>query len=801
VLLAVALIGGACQEGDDGQQPPAPAEDTLEIGLRWDSGEVPSELRVLLDDGTERTALSCPTTPDEDVTPRCDGDGVHLGEVPAALRVVVKARGWRTLQTNLDLSAERAAGGTQRVSLAPVPLDPFEVTADYRTGFAAEDGSEAFAEMAHPFATELGPSLAVKFYLELDGPDGQPQVWFQNTRRHPIHYQFVRTVLGRPLTMQEFEHATYRGLDRSAMAGTLVWYPQLRAPADALAGQHLDAPVTLSFFPSDDLTPAQALLAYGLLEERLGFASLVGGRDRLVYLPAGQRQEDDLREAEQAFAGLEGLWLRREEMYGSQQVQILNPGLAYGTLKRMSPEELESTVVSFSDVLVLTRLPNTLPIVGGTITEERQTPLAHVNVAARTRGTPNIAHLGANEDEHVRALLGELVRFEVAGGEYTIEPTNLQEAQAFWDSRSREPFSPPFDLLRDELAEFGELSFGDSLSVGVKAANLAELRNLLGEQAPDGFAVPFHFYDAFLRDTSIPDALCDGAHDDCLEEGRPLAVCDRARARCGLPDGEPEVLLDKVERVLGDPDVATDSALREAALDSLRWVMRHVEVAPEFAAALDDHVQQRFGNTKVRLRSSTNAEDLEDFSGAGLYTSVSARGLGDDAPSREIRKVWASVFNWRAFEERSFWSIDHDAVRMGVAAHPAYPNEAANGVLITQNIADPAVAGMYVNVQRGETPVTNPEDGALPEIFSILPAPDGLQVARQRFSSLSEGRPIMSDAEVRTLYTAASKVQRHFAALYEANPFALALDIEFKLNGPERALIIKQVRPYTVGGL
>ena len=102
------------------------------------------------------------------------------------------------------------------------------------------------------------------------------------------------------------------------------------------------------------------------------------------------------------------------------------------------------------------------------------------------------------------------------------------------------------------------------------------------------------------------------------------------------------------------------------------------------------------------------------------------------------------MWNWRAFEERSFWNIDHLAVRMGVAVHRSLPDETANGVLITQNIADPSVAGFYVNVQLGEVSVTNPEDGALPEVFSVVPAPAGseqpVQVVRRRWSSPVPGK-------------------------------------------------------------
>jgi phosphoenolpyruvate synthase/pyruvate phosphate dikinase len=248
--------------------------------------------------------------------------------------------------------------------------------------------------------------------------------------------------------------------------------------------------------------------------------------------------------------------------------------------------------------------------------------------------------------------------------------------------------------------------------------------------------------------------------------------------------------------MIADPQFQADSTSREAALDGVRYHINHLSVDPEFAKLLNDRVAAVFGAKKIRLRSSTNAEDLETFSGAGLYESVSAYATGDKVASAQVRKVWASVWNWRAFEERSYWNIDHHSVRMAVAVHQAFPEEAANGVLITQNIVDPIVAGMYVNVQKGEVSVTNPEGGALPEVFSIIPAPAGTQNVRRSYSTLSPSAPILTDAEIQNLFGAARKIQYHFAPLYRQDANALALDLEFKFHGTERALFIKQVRPY-----
>nr|PZN18074.1 MAG: hypothetical protein DIU78_23425 [Pseudomonadota bacterium] len=184
--------------------------------------------------------------------------------------------------------------------------------------------------------------------------------------------------------------------------------------------------------------------------------------------------------------------------------------------------------------------------------------------------------------------------------------------------------------------------------------------------------------------------------------------------------------------------------------------------------------------------------------GRGLY-QPGPRKYGVGLPSSRIRDVWASVWLFRAFEERAFWNIDSRAVRMAVAVNRAIDDEAANGVLITQNLLDPNVPGYYVNVQLGEIEVANPAGGAVPEIFAIVPGlPGTTEIVRERFSSLSPDAPLLSDAEIEALYAAAERVQTHFAELYERSPANLALDIEFKFYGPERRLLIKQVRPYSV---
>lgn len=719
----------------------------------------------------------------------CTDSGFQYDSELSPVGLSVKAPGFYSTQRSL-LELAVQADGSRLFPLSA--LDDSQPEEDYVTLFPAQGGDELFEEFSFAMDTELGASRMLKFLIEDLG--GTPKVYFQNTRKYPLHYEFAKKVLGFAGTATEFGAQTYVGEDRERMAGTLIYYPDV-CPRVDWSEQPACDPFLVTFFPSDNLTPQQALWATRMLEERLGVASLSGSQRRVAYLPAGSYQEEQL-EAETGLFDSWGIgWIRHSDLYDNITTQLLNPGLAFGTLRVWDPDDGNASVVSSKDILIVTRLPNELPLVAGTLTEEIQTPLAHVNVAARSRGTPNMTLLKASKHPDVAPYIGKLVRFEVANGRWSIAKATLEEATKYWNSQHTEPFVPEHDSSVGGLPGFQDLAFHDWNIVGVKAANLAEIHHVLPEQSPPGFAVPFHYYEAFMNLTPVTSASCQEASVDCRSEGRLSDLCDRALELC--LQGSGQTLSAYVRQLVDHEDFQTQTELREASLDGLQYIISHAPIEETFALALDERMEAVFGNANARLRSSTNTEDLPDFSGAGLYTSVSASSSGPSAASRRIKTVWASVWSFKAFEEREYWNIDHFEVRMGICASLAYPDERANGVLITQNLADPSVLGQYVNVQLGELSVTNPVGGVLPEVFSILQGPGGaLQVVRQRFSSLSPEKPILQDQEVAALREAAQILQNHFSTLYGLSPYVLALDIEFKFHGPERALVIKQARPY-----
>lgn len=757
-------------------------EASLAVQVRTTTGESVEAFMATLSfaDGSVKQ-LGCREGANEAPTAlRCEKHGFDVLAGTRPSLITLRSRGNAFASTHVE--DERS------LTIEVSPLPAAEERPDYATRLDGADCLQQLEKLALRLQADLGDSYSVKFYIR--DLKSEPKVYFQNTNKHPLHFDFARNVLGVTGTADEFAQDTYVGVDRPALAGTLIFYPTARGAAGG-SGDPIEAPWTLNFFPSDTLTNEQVRLAHRLIEERLTCASWTGPTDRLVYVPATSDREADAARDAASFADVGIAWMSHAELSGGLRAQALNDGVAYGSLLRLSPEELSKRPVSFRDILLLTRLPNELPLVGGTISEEFQTPLAHVNVAARSRGTPNLAYPDAFQDPEIAARVGKLVRFEVGHGDFTIADATEQEARAFWQSRSPSRYVPTFDSSATGIPSFEDIGFADSIRVGTKAANLAELSHFLGDSAPRvGLAIPFHYYEQFMSSARTSDELCDAAELACTDAGRDADVCQRARELCP-PGDSPETLTAFVARLIDTPTFNQDTALREAALTDLRYYIEHTPVDPEFGQLLDRRVAEVFGDQKVKLRSSTNTEDLPDFSGAGLYESHGAYAHGDKAASVVVTKVFSSVWSFRAFEERSYWNIDHAAVRMGAAINQAFVDEIANGVLITQNIADPTTYGMYVNVQQGEASVTNPEHGELPEIFSIL-ADTNYQVVRSRYSSLAPDTPLLSEAEIKSLYDAAALAQAHFAKLYGKS---VVLDIEFKLT-PEHQIVFKQARPY-----
>ena len=80
------------------------------------------------------------------------------------------------------------------------------------------------------------------------------------------------------------------------------------------------------------------------------------------------------------------------------EVEDYNQGITAGTPVRLSKTSLGAAVMGPNDIVILEAVPDDIPPVSGIVTAVPQTPLAHINLLAQSRGTPNAYVAGVMED-------------------------------------------------------------------------------------------------------------------------------------------------------------------------------------------------------------------------------------------------------------------------------------------------------------------------------------------------------------------------------------------------------------------
>lgn len=459
-------------------------------------------------------------------------------------------------------------------------------------------------------------------------------------------------------------------------------------------------------------------------------------------------------------------------IFEGMDYQPLNEGVTYGVLTWLPAAELERAVLG-AQVLVMTdAVPLDIDLVAGLITEAFQTPLSHVAVLSRNRGTPNMALTDAHTNGRLSPYLGKLVRFEVGSGDFSIREATPEEAQVFWEAQGGEqpPQVPALDLSLRGVVPLEGRGLEELPALGAKAAQLGELKRLAAQQGED---LPIRT----PRDAFAIPVLHEREHFEASGAGALLWAS------------------------LEDPAFQSSPAVREQVLAEMQALIQAFPVDPILLSQVTGHIHAVFGEQRMRFRSSSNTEDIPGFSGAGLYTSLSGQlGNPDETVEDAIRGVWASLWNARAYEERAYYRVDQASVAMAVLVHEAFQNEKANGVAISRNVLDPTRSSYYTNVQFGEASVTNPAPGVTADelLYRWGTEPPERYLA---YSSFRGGVPVLSREELDTLELTLKVIHNGFKTLLdpENEDAYFAMDIEFKLLGVERSLLVKQARPYSYG--
>jgi hypothetical protein len=560
---------------------------------------------------------------------------------------------------------------------------------------------------------------------------------------------------------------------------------------------------------------------------------------QLKWLSRGSTHQDALAEQIRAGNGpLKDKVLTYADLVVPGEEIPYNEGITAGRVK-LFKEPVGGSQVGPRDIAVLAAVPDYLPPVAGIVTAVPQTPLAHLNLLAKARGTPNV-HIGGIFSY---AWLEEWM--------YWSTPVILKvDADgALWQVITSDQYQTYLSKLLGSTLTIEPIDLTDApYTVDLTTGGLDNMRDLV--PMTGGKAAGMR---AFLDFPSIetplkPMAVTIRGYKEHLSSYEPMlikAMDDSefqkdARVRFVFLEG-PE---DFLEEHAADPTAQTwlkgwleehgpTSTLGAAvAVGGFKKLLRSKPLSIELNELLTSELSLRYADLShlqgIRFRSSSTAEDIKGFNGAGLYDSNTGYLYPDEQPTANLqkrsvewalKKTWASYWAYEAFEERDMAGIDHLSGNMGVLVHPRFddPMELSNGVITftLKRLSPNDEFEMVVNVQKGALSVTNPDpkNPTTPEVDLVRggagEAPEILRI--QESSEVASGDVIMSDADLLWAYDEVQALaqawldEENEAWVPSKKSSTLVLDLEFKmmrkdwprmLTGEtfDDRLILKQVR-------
>ena len=641
------------------------------------------------------------------------------------------------------------------------PVNPLKAI-DIDLGAAAIDSLATFQKLSlRGVMWKSGDIEQLKYtewvnYSILNAEADNPTVLFMNTNLARVH-RYIEDRVG-------VQHGKVNS------RGAIAYHPNIEAP-DGSSGIY-----RFGFDQLDDGSFENVQKYNEILATNMPVLD-----NNLFYFPSTKTQVSNYNRDKSKFDASRINVLTEADILGKMTYIALNQGEGYGRLRLMKEGERPSSF----DIAIYETLPNDLPRVAGTITTVRQTPMSHVNLRAIQNNLPNAYIKDALQEDAITDLIGSYVYFAATADGYTIRAATKADVDKHFESlRPKNTQTLQSDLTKKTITSLSNVSFADWTAFGVKTANVAELTKLSlpDGTTPVGYAVPFYFYDEFMKQATLGKETILGKKNAPDEE------------KITLPAGT--TLAAAVTAMLAHSHFQTDADIQEEMLDDLRKAIKKATSPAWIITALNNlHAQYPDGQS-LRYRSSTNNEDLPAFSGAGLYSSKTQKSeeTTEEGIDKSIKQVWASLWNYRAFLERDFYRVDHTTVFMGVLVHPNYSDEPVNGVAVSYDPITFQDDFYYVNSQKGEDLVTNPEAHSQPE--QLLLGTGGEAKILSRSNLVTSNKLLMSAAQMRQLRSNLETIHNHFRTLYgieDGEDFAI--EIEFKITAANK-LAIKQARPW-----
>ena len=574
------------------------------------------------------------------------------------------------------------------------------------------------------------------------------KIYYVNSQKYRFHQDFANAAYLSLKRGEDFFKDVYVNDKRRLIVGTIAW----QAPVKKF---------TFEFWEGDTIPAELVKLTYDVINKTFF--------TKVAFKPNSIRHEDLAEE-------LKIPEVTADEISKNQEYLALNTARGVGRIHIV--DKLDDTVeLGYNEIVILNELPQDLPPVAGIIVSRPSSPLSHVNLLAKGWNIPNAYIKDANE--LFRKYDSSWFILETTLTDYKLIPCNTKECIDVERPKinpiyERDDFkAPPSDMTVTKLASLTEMEKKDSIVYGSKSANLGEvirLNKLKNFDVPDGFGIPFVYYKEFMESNGFDEMFANFRDEN---------------------------------------DFIHNPSFRRKKLEEFRATIQKGKFDEKLRAEIIEKWKTGLGGQAVFVRSSSNAEDTGNFSGAGLYSSVN-NVTEEEKIIEGVKTVWASIWNYAAYEARERNFVEHSQTYMAVLVQVGVRMD-NGGVMITKDPYDRENKGaVYISATWGHNiGVTTPGEGAtdkskkiaVPEQILFTPRSNSVQILTRSDQEtmfvpdengglkevpFTRERRVLSDQVARNLVRIAGQIKRMFGGVEQ--------DIEWGImNG---RVYIVQARPY-----
>ncbi|AZQ42880.1 PEP/pyruvate-binding domain-containing protein [Nonlabens ponticola] len=440
--------------------------------------------------------------------------------------------------------------------------------------------------------------------------------------------------------------------------------------------------------------------AYGFLDDRIRSSLLLPLGDAIGNLGALVSRQIGLTSQVQA-------------VDNASTIRGLNAGYAKGELVVVEGNA-EGMTVDPNKIYLFDRPPSDLKPVAGIATVSEGNLVSHVQLLARNLGIPNAAISTDNLDD-LKSLDGKQVFYAVSPRGTVVlkevDEMSGEERDLFGSERKeKKTIRIPEGKLKlngTMPLNMSEVSSADSgILSGPKAANLGQLKQLFPQHVVNGIVIPFGVFKDHMNQ-QMPDR--GQTYWEYLTE-----IFKTAETMRGNDLDESEVIKYQL-----------------AEFSKLRDAINKMELKPAFLGQLESDFKNvlggSMGDVPVFLRSDTNMEDLEEFTGAGLNLTV-FNAVEREKIIKGIKDVWASPYTERSFKWRQAYLENPENVYPSILIIPTVDVD-YSGVLITKDFINNDENSVTVAMSRGAGGAV---DGQAAETYLVNQDGDGLLISPAR---------------------------------------------------------------------